>query len=373
MIHAGQFSLHVFGGLVRNVQVSAAMLGAAAFAHFGVNGAGDHVAGGKLHPLRVVTLHEALAGFVAEDAAFAANRFRDENALHAGRPNHARGMELDKFHVHQLGSRFVSERHPVARVFPGIRCDGPGFADAAGSNDHGLGFENHEAALLAPVAKGAGDAISIFEQPRDRAFHVHVEAHLHAAILKRSNHLETGAVAHVAQPFVGVSAESALQNLPVIGAIEERAPVFELAHAVGGFLRVNLRHAPVVEHLPATHGVAEMGAPIVRSIHVGHGRGNAAFGHYRMCFAEQRFAHHAYGSALAQRLDRRAQARAARADDQDVMLVGFEAIAQSSLTSRMAPQDTSRTYKSAKPTERRLAQANSMWRWFKTLSHCQVL
>src|SRR5215472_2754478 len=62
-----------------------------------------------------------------------------------------------------------------------------------------------------------------------------------------------------------------------------------------------------------------------------------------------------------------------RADDQHVVLVSFETVAQNSLTSRMAPQETSRTYKSVKPTERRLAQANSMLRWFKPLSHCQAL
>src|ERR1700740_2891143 len=116
-----------------------------------------------------------------------------------------------------------------------------------------------------------------------------------------------------------------------------------------------------------------MRAPIGGGVAVGHGRGNAAFGHYRVGLAQQRFADHADGSALPQRFDGRAQARAAGTDDQDVMLVGFEAVAQRTLTSRMAPLDTSRTYKSAQPTEIKLAQANSMWRSFKKLSHCQVL
>src|SRR6516164_454993 len=82
MVHAGQFTLHVFARFVRDVQVSATMLGTATFAHFRVNRTGDHIARGEFHPLLVVTLHKALAEFVAEDAPFATNRFRDKDSLH---------------------------------------------------------------------------------------------------------------------------------------------------------------------------------------------------------------------------------------------------------------------------------------------------
>src|SRR5206468_5215113 len=37
MVHAGQFALHVFGGFVRDVQVSATMLGAATFPHLRID------------------------------------------------------------------------------------------------------------------------------------------------------------------------------------------------------------------------------------------------------------------------------------------------------------------------------------------------
>ena len=287
MVHAGQLALHVFGGLVRDVEVSAAVLGAAALANFRVDGTGNHVARGKLHPLRVVALHETLAGFVAKNASFTAHRFGDENSLHAGRPNHSRGMELHKLHVHQLGARFISHRHAVAGVFPGIRSDGPGFADAAGRDDHGLGLEHDEPAVFAPIGERAGDAIPVFEQARDRAFHVDVEAHLNAAILERSNHLEARSVAYMTQPLVSMPAKSALEDLAFVGAIEKSAPLLEFTDAVGSFLRVELSHAPVVEHFAAAHGVAEMRAPIVGRVNIGHGRRNAAFGHHRVRFAEQ--------------------------------------------------------------------------------------
>ena len=63
--------------------------------------------------------------------------------------------------------------------------------------------------------------------------------------------------------------------------------------------------------------------PVVGLVHVGHRRGDSAFGHHRVRLAEQRFANHADLRALRQRLDRGAKARAARADDQHIVFVGF--------------------------------------------------
>ena len=60
-----------------------------------------------------------------------------------------------------------------------------------------------------------------------------------------------------------MTAESALQDLSVLSAIKKRAPLFKLSHAVGGFLGMNLSHAPVVKQLAAAHGVAKMCAPVV--------------------------------------------------------------------------------------------------------------
>jgi len=99
----------------------------------------------------VVFFHEALACFVAQDAAFPRTA-SVTRCLDAGRPNHPVD-ELDEFHVHELGAGFVGESHAVARVFPGVGSDAPGLADATGGDDDGLGFENDEAASLAPIGK----------------------------------------------------------------------------------------------------------------------------------------------------------------------------------------------------------------------------
>ena len=205
-----------------------------------------------------------------------------------------------------------------------------------------LRLENDEAALLAPVGESAGDAVAVLEQPRDGALHVHVDALMHAAVLQSADHFEAGAVADMAEPLEGVAAEGALQDVAALGAIEERAPLFELAHAVGRFLGVELGHAPVVEEFAAAHGVAEVRAPVVGFVHVAHRRGNAAFGHHRVRFAEQRLADHAHARALRESLDRRAQPGAARTDNQDVVLVGFVFGVHSSRMSLRTPADSRR-------------------------------
>ena len=120
VIHAGKLFLHVLGGLVGDVKVRAAVFCAAAFADFRVDRASNDVAGGELHALRVVFFHEALAEFIAKDAAFAANGFGDENSLYARRPDHAGRMELDEFHVHELRACLIGEGHTIGGVFPGI-------------------------------------------------------------------------------------------------------------------------------------------------------------------------------------------------------------------------------------------------------------
>ena len=119
-------------------------------------------------------------------------------------------MELDEFHVHELGAGFIRERHAVARVFPGIRSDAPGFTDAARGDDDGPGFEDDEAAGLAPIGKGTRHATTIGEKAGNGALHVDIDALLNAAILERANHFEAGAVADVTEAFESVAAESAL-------------------------------------------------------------------------------------------------------------------------------------------------------------------
>ena len=80
--------------------------------HALADGAGDDVARGQLGAV-VVSGHEALAVGVAEEAALAAHRLRDEERLDAGQVER-RGVELHELHVHDLGARAVGDRDAVA-------------------------------------------------------------------------------------------------------------------------------------------------------------------------------------------------------------------------------------------------------------------
>ena len=180
-----------------------------------------------------------------------------------------------------------------------------------------------ELAALAPVADGAGDAVAVLEQARDRALHEHVDAVVHRVLLERADHLEAGAVADVREARVAVAAEVALEDAALLRAVEERAPAFELVDAVRRFLGVELGHAPVVEHLAAAHRVAEVDLPVVLGVDVAQRRGDAALGHDGVRLAEQRLADQRRLRALGRSLDGRAQPGAARADDDHVVLVTF--------------------------------------------------
>src|SRR5882762_9069467 len=147
----------------------------------------------------------------------------------------------------------------------------------------------------------------------------------------------------MAQATKGVTAEGALKNLSVLGTIEERAPLFKLAHTVGSFLGMDLRHAPVVEKLAAAHGVAKVNAPVVGGVHVGHGRGDSTFCHHGMRFAEERFAYDPNLCTLRQGSQSGSQPGATGADDQDIVVVSFVLGGHNSLRSRTAPLATRRT------------------------------
>ena len=355
VIHPGQLPRDLLGFAPRgDVEEGTAVGTPAALADLPRDGAGDDVAREELrrspglglapghdvgHPavrlrlvlgdvlaehLRDVAEHEALALRVLEHAALAAHTLGDEDAAHAERPDHARGVKLDELHVDQVRTRIVGERVAVAGVLPGVAVDLVGAADAARRQHHRLGAEDDEAPRLAPVREGPAHPRSVLQQPRHRALHEHVDARgLHALVLERADHLEASAVADVGEPGILVAAEVALQDAAIGRPIEERSPGLELDHAGGRFLRQDLRHAPVVEHLPAAHRVAEVDLPAVAGVRVGERRRHPALGHHRVRLAEQRLAHEADRHALLGRLDRRAQPCTTGPDDEDVVGMGL--------------------------------------------------
>ena len=187
-----------------------------------------------------------------------------------------------------------------------------------------LAVKTHHLAGRAHVADGARDAaLGVGQQAQDLALHEDVGPHGDHLLLQGADQLQPGAVAHVGQAGVAVAAEVALDDAAVLGAVEQRAPALQLADAVGRLHGVDLRHAPVVEHLAAAHGVAEVDLPVVLGPDVAHGGGHAALGHDGVRLAEQGLADQRRAQAALLGLDGGAQPGAAGADDDDVVVVGL--------------------------------------------------
>ncbi len=199
-------------------------------------------------------------------------------------------MKLDELHVDQFRAGVIRERVPVACIFPTVARDFVGPANAAGGKHDRFCFENSETTALAFVTERADDALVVFEQSENGVLHVNLDALMHAVVLQRPDHLETGAIADVGETRIFMATEISLQNAPVFGAIEDRAPSFQFTHAVGRFLRVQLGHAPLVDVLTAAHRVREMHFPVIAIIDIGERGRDAALGHDGMRFAEKRFA-----------------------------------------------------------------------------------
>ena len=194
-------------------------------------------------------------------------------------------------------------------------------------------LEHHELAALPDVAERAGDpALAVLDQPGDRGLSEDLDHRLRVAVrhgvlllqrddllLQGADHLQAGPVADVGKPRVLVAAEVPLADLAAGGAVEHRAPGLELVDPVRGLLGVQLGHPRVVQELAAAHGVAEVHHPVVVRIDVAHGGGAAALRHHGVRLAEQRLGDDRGPLAGEPGLDRCPQARAARADDYDVV------------------------------------------------------
>ena len=196
-------------------------------------------------------------------------------------------------------------------------------------------------------------------------------------ILKGPDHLQPRPVADVCQPPVGVSPERTLVHASVLRPIEEGAPGLEFSHAIRRLPGVRPGHAPIAQPFPAPHGVAEMDLPIVFGAVVAERGGHPAFGHDRVCLAEQRLADESHGCAGLDGRDRRAEPCASGSDHEDVMLVAFWNLhakvrcalwVQKSRGSSNTRIATSRMYRSVAHTKTRLNQAQLMCRLLNQLT-----
>src|SRR4030095_1455330 len=185
-----------------------------------------------------VVKHEAPLILVQQNATFSSNSFGHQNSPNAGRPNHPGWMELEKLHVDQLSACVVRHRETISGVFPAITRDFVGPTDASRGQHNGSGSENPEASALPVVGQSPGDARPVLQQGNHRTFHMYVDALMNAMILKRANHLQAGAISHVRQTGILVTAEVALENAAVLCPIKQRSPRLQFTHALGSLAGV---------------------------------------------------------------------------------------------------------------------------------------
>src|ERR1700685_4363333 len=138
-------------------------------------------------------------------------------------PDHARRVELDALHVDQLRAGPEGHGVTVAGALPRVRRELPGLADAAGRDDDRLGLEGDELTGGAPVRDAPRDAtLVVVDELQDLALHEDVGVHRDDFLLEGTDQLQPGAVPDVGESRVAVTAEVALEDLAVLGAVEER-------------------------------------------------------------------------------------------------------------------------------------------------------
>src|SRR5262249_21366382 len=124
----------------------------------------------------------------------------------------------------------------VARSFPAVARDLEGTADSAGGQNDRLRAKNFETAALPIITESSDHPLAILEQTQNGVLHENLDPLVHSVILEGADHFQPRAISDMGEARIFVSAEIALQDPAVFGAIEDRAPGFELADACRRFL-----------------------------------------------------------------------------------------------------------------------------------------
>src|SRR5439155_12238882 len=123
----------------------AAVGGAATCADLHEAGAGDAIARGALHSLRVVALHIALAAAIEELGAGAAQTLLEQGAVETRTGNHKTGgMKLHHLHVHEERAGAISHSDAIHGFFLSTSGALEHERARARGEDHGLALNRKE-------------------------------------------------------------------------------------------------------------------------------------------------------------------------------------------------------------------------------------
>ncbi len=304
----------------------------AAFADLDGHRARDDIARGEILGVRRVALHEALALRVGDVAALAARALGDQ---HAGAVDAGR-VELHELHV--LQRQAGAQHHGVAVAGAGVRrrAGEVRASIAAGGQDGLLGAEAMDGAVVERQRQDtAADAVLVHQQVEREILDEELGLAAQRLAVQRVQHGVAGAVGGGARALRrrafaelgGHAAERALVDLAVLGARERHAVVL---HLVNGGWRVAAQifdGVLVAEPVGALHRVVHVPAPVVRP-HVAERRGDAALRRNGVRARREHLRHARGLEAGLGAAERGAQARAAGADDDDVVGVILDRIRQ---------------------------------------------
>ena len=216
----------------------------------------------------------------------------------------------------------IGERMTVAGIFPTVAGDFVRAPDAACRQHDSLGAKQLKAAALAIVAERAGDAIAVFQQRRGWCTpckHRCPGGYRDPAACGSSPGRCGRQRAPAADSDARRNCAAVCGRLWCDRKARPRLPVRE--HASGASFACSSAMRQLFRYWPPRMVSAKVNPPVVAIVHVCHGRGDAAFGHHGVGFAEQRLAKRPPPLRRRRCLNRRAQSRAACADNQHIVFV----------------------------------------------------
>ena len=308
-----------------DVQLDVVLVGtaAAAFADLDGHRAADDVADGEILGRRRIALHEALAVGVGDVAALAAHALGDQ----AARAVDAGGMELHELEVLQ---RQAGAQHHGAAVAGAGMGRGRGLVDAAvaaGRQHRLVGAEAMDRAVVEVPGHDAAAHALVHDQVEGEILDEELGVVPERLLVERVQDGMAGAVGGGAGAMRdalavlrGHAAERALVDLALGRAAERHAEMLQLddrrdavaAHVFDGVL--------VAQPVRPLDGVVHVPAPVVGP-HVAQRRRDAALRRHGVAAGREHLGDAGGLEALVGHAEGGAQARAAGADDDDVVLV----------------------------------------------------
>src|SRR5579884_1008890 len=107
-VHAWKSFLDVLSSSMSYVKIYSTVWSASSLHYFSVNRSCHYIPCGKLLSLWIVLLHESLSFHICEYPSFSSYCFGNEHSANSSWKYHTCWMELNHFHVHELGPCPVS-------------------------------------------------------------------------------------------------------------------------------------------------------------------------------------------------------------------------------------------------------------------------